>query len=51
MEIYYVLPLGAISGGPLGALLGLLGSFLGRLEAILGRLGALLTALKPLSRS
>ena len=51
MENDYVLPLGAISGGPLGALLGLLGSFLGRLEAILGRLGALLTALKPLSRS
>ena len=51
MENHYVLPLGAISGDPLGVLLGLLGSLLGRLEAILGRLGALLTLLKPLSRS
>ena len=51
MEIDNVLPLGAISAGPLGALLGLLGSLLGRLEAILGRLGALLTVSKPLGRS
>ena len=45
MEIHRVLPLGAISGGPLGALLGLLGSLLGRLEDILGHLGALFTVL------
>ena len=51
MEIHRVVPLGAISGGPLGSLLGLLGSLLGRLEAILGRLGALLAVSQLLGLS